>query len=192
MIDRSHTFTIFISRLYADVWRKDAKRFYLRASVYPTRRQMIEAADTHDRRIGRELTNWENTGGMFQPSAFISRPISKRKWKQISPDLVGIIRLYQGNIHNDIVVHECVHAAAHMTRLQAWHDGRDTTEANLGDNCLDAEEAFAYCVGRMSNALLIRLEQLDMLATVEQPDLPPLTAAPSYRHSHPSEGALPA
>jgi len=60
----------------------------------------------------------------------------------------GTIHLIDGWIQHGIVAHECVHAAAHIWRM----DVQD--EIMLGDNCGYREEGFAYLVGDLVQGVM--------------------------------------
>jgi hypothetical protein len=52
------------------------------------------------------------------------------------------------------MIHESTHAALHIYRLEEWAKRDIGTEANLGEGCGDAEEAYAYLHGGLAASLM--------------------------------------
>lgn len=124
-----------------DVWG-GIKR-YIRIVIHPTLEEFIAGATRHT-----PHQEWDGAIGCFHPSDIREVYNKKTKmWERKESNYAGTMRLWGERVTSDVVVHETVHAAAHIYRLDV------SPIANLGQDCFQAEENFAYIVGDLTGTL---------------------------------------
>lgn len=103
------------------------------------------------------------SSGLFLTAAGAFHPVSEReiydkktkKWVNTTPKhFAGVLRTSVEHVNTEVIVHEVVHAACHIFRLDV------AKRVNLGDNCHQNEEWFAYIVGDLSNSVAKVLPEL--------------------------------
>ncbi len=115
-------------------WRGPKR--WLRLAVYETGQELREAAGKY-----RPQFKFQDTMmGCYQGAGFYVDDTGKRKTRSL---YTGIIRLTTEHLHSEVVFHECVHAAAHIYRLDCY------PRISLGDGfgAILNEEMFAYIAG---------------------------------------------
>lgn len=116
--------------------------------IYDTKEEMQDSANRYNG-FKSEVDSW----ALFQASPYREKyDEMKKKWVNVSdPHYAGLIRLHRERLYGEIISHECVHAAAHIYRMDI------RKHVNLGPDCNQAEEDFAYLlgdlVGSVTNAL---------------------------------------
>lgn len=143
------TQTVYASTDRHDEW--EGPKRYVCIVIHDTAEQLQEAARKHSPGRG-----WEGVVGCFHPVT--EREIydkKTKKWVDTTPKhFAGIIRLCRDRVNDEVIVHEVVHAAAHIFRLGV------TKRLNLGDNCYRNEEWFAYIVGNLSGVAIKVVSEL--------------------------------
>lgn len=101
---------------------------------------------------------WQSAVGAFHPVDDRQKYDKKKKrFVNTTPKhYAGTIRLWSGDVTPEIVVHEVVHAAARIFRLDI------AKRVNLGTNCFQNEEWFAYIVGDLTHSVTDVLTELKM------------------------------
>lgn len=99
---------------------------------------------------------WEGAVGAFHPVDRREKyDKAKKRWIDITPKhFVGVIRLCREWCTDEVIVHEVVHAACHIFRLDV------AKRVNLGTNCFVNEERFAYIVGNLAASVNEALSEL--------------------------------
>lgn len=94
-------------------------------------------------------------GGDFSQAAGCFHPAPDRwrsvdgEWVMVTdPHWAGVLRLAVGHLGTEPVVHEVVHAAATIYRMDV------RTIINLGNGCRDREETLAYMVGDLARSVV--------------------------------------
>jgi hypothetical protein len=102
---------------------------------------------------------WEGCLGCFHPEPY-RESYDKKLGKFINtsePHRAGIMRLIEGYLTNEIITHECVHAAAAIWRMDVTRRKDGPGTINLGTDCDWREEGFAYLVGDLTHQVFTAL-----------------------------------
>lgn len=156
--DRSVTF--YVRNLYADRNDDTCRPRYIRVIIHPDTEHLRREAERYGReghaRDGDVIE--PDTIALFQPSKFRAVIGSDRRtWIDTSTSFAGMLRLSRDHLTPDILAHEAIHAAAHITRLHNWH-AHGGGRLSLGDgDSGDAEESFAYLAGGITAVISNRV-----------------------------------
>lgn len=125
---------------------------YVCIVVHDTDEQFKKAVSAYG--PGTPLDGWDNAVGAFHPIHYreIFNGHTKRWESKTNKHFAGVIRTSQEYMNDDLIIHECVHAAATIFRMDVRRS------VNLGSDCLLFEEYFAYMVGDLSAQVLISLQ----------------------------------
>lgn len=97
--------------------------------------------------------SWEGAVGAFHPVDRREKySKTKKRWINTTPKhFAGVVRLCREWCTGEVIVHEVVHAACHIFRLDV------AKRVNLGTNCHQNEEWFAYIVGDLTESVTEKL-----------------------------------
>lgn len=154
--DPDRPVSAYVRHLYADRSDPACRGRYIRVGIYPTADALRAAASRYHVRRGDvpEADAFEDTLGVFQPRRFTTRYDRKRRaWVDTTAACAGVLRLCREALTPNVVTHEATHAALHITRLHDWAKPDTDGRADFGDNCDEAEEAFAYLLGDLTGVL---------------------------------------
>lgn len=122
---------------------------YIRVIVHDTTAE-LQAAALHY----RPFTNWADVAGCFHPAPHRERENNGGKWVGITPPhWAGVMRLSRETLNSEIVVHECVHVAVAIYRMDI------KPNIILGYECRDREEMLAYIVGDITSEVAGALQE---------------------------------
>lgn len=127
-----------------------APKAWIRVVVHDTVDELRTAAAKHS---GEDhlLTGTE---ACFQPTPYRERVNADGTWETAPGQrYAGVLRLPR-DCDGLMVAHECVHAAASVFRRTYG------SQVDLGDDCGEREEAFAYLVGEFSGGIANRLHEI--------------------------------
>lgn len=145
-LDPSQPIKAYVSNIYADVEDPTCRPRYLAVTIYPDAAQLRTAGAAYDRhRVPGFRSPESDAVGLWQPANRRSRYDRRRRaWVDTTSPFLGVMRLAQGHLTREVVLHECTHAAVEATRRHHWaQDDQDPT-ADLGTECGPDEEAFCY------------------------------------------------
>jgi len=120
--------------------------------VHQTQPELVRAAS----RMGRPTD--ADTAGLFHPAWWHPKLNNDEDYEPDRPacgpanNYVGMIRLCRDHLTTMIVTHEAVHAALAAYRLTIMQD------VQLGDDCLEHEEALAHLVGDLAGQVFSVLQ----------------------------------
>lgn len=127
-----------------------APKAWIRVVVHDTVDELRVAAAKHSGE--NHLLN--GTEACFQPAPYRERANEDGTWGPApGQTYAGVLRLPR-DCDELMVAHESVHAAASAYRHTCG------LQVDLGDDCGDNEEAFAYLVGEFSGGIANRLHEL--------------------------------
>jgi hypothetical protein len=133
-----------VSTFRHELW--GGPRRYYRFYIYDTVEELRAACVKFNRKHYPRgpYQNFSDTAGVCHPVSYRERyDRKKREWVQTNvPGWAGIIRLCNGWLTNEVVSHECVHAAIGIYRLDISNG-----KSILVENGNTAEEALAYMTG---------------------------------------------
>lgn len=143
--------------LYASTTRHDewqGPKRYVCIVIHDTEEEFRRAAARHN--YNDASRGWETAVGAFHPIERREKyDRSKKRWtNNTHPHFTGTIRTSVKWVTDEIIVHEVVHAASHIFRLDV------AKRVNLGTDCHQNEEWFAYIVGDLSASVLKMLQKL--------------------------------
>lgn len=119
-------------------------RRYIRIRVHDTTVELQDAAQAYR---GDDF-DWTGVAGCFHPAALRLRYDADGDMTDVSdPHYAGTLRLSREQMTTEAVVHECVHAAAAIYRMDVCADVR------LGTGCGDREETLAYIAGDLTHSV---------------------------------------
>lgn len=119
--------------------------------IHDTHEDFVKAASRYS--YHAPSGHYDSAVGAFHPVDHREKYDKKKKrWINTTPKhYAGVIRLEKEWVVPDVIVHEVVHAAAHIWRLDI------SKRVNLGDNCYQNEEYFAYIVGDLADQVMSKL-----------------------------------
>lgn len=125
--------------------------------VYPDLKELIKAANKHDKKCGTSPDN-EGVAGLchsFTRESFDDKGAFVKRHENI-----GIIRLAKDRLTTEIVSHEVIHAAFWTYRLEfgterEWEGSIEN--ADFGNGCGESEERLAYLYGQYFTVMTRKL-----------------------------------
>jgi hypothetical protein len=136
--------------LHASTDRHDewgGSKRYVRVIVHDTTDELRQAAD----RYRHGLYDYSWVGACFHSPADRERHVDGKWRRTTDPHWGGIIRLSREYMNDEVVVHECVHAALAIYRMDV------RSKVVLGSDCTDREETLAYITGDLTSAVATQL-----------------------------------
>jgi hypothetical protein len=125
-----------------DEW--DGSRRYVHIAVHNTDDDLRRAAAAY-----RPGADWTDTAGCFHPADLRLRYDADGNAEDVSdPHYAGLMRLSREHLTTEVVIHETVHAAATIYRMDVC------TMIRLENGCGEREETLAYIVGDLSRAIV--------------------------------------
>lgn len=113
------------------------QRRYIRIVIHDTIGDLQRAAN----RYRPASDGYRNAAGCFHPAPDRERYVNG-EWVLVThPNWAGVLRLARGHIATEVVVHEMVHAASAIYRMDV------AVRINLGNGCGPREETLAYIIG---------------------------------------------
>lgn len=130
----------------------DGPRRYIAIVVHETQKEFQKAVNKRDKNA-----NWAGVVGAFHPAVVRENYNRKTKeWDVLTKHFAGTMRLSKEMLDDDVMIHESVHAAAHIYRM----DVADVVD--IGEVCGPAEEKLAYIVGDLSSAVALELNKAEI------------------------------
>jgi len=141
-----------------------SKSRYIHVYFYDTLDDLKQGARAYLQRLSKksqvtvnddELNDefFEGLRGLFQTQGFKSKLV-RGQWVDSTPAMAGVIRYVLEGLNEEIILHEGLHAALHISRMANW-------ELPDGDNSLqftteidDYEEGFCYLASAIQRELL--------------------------------------
>lgn len=124
--------------------------------VYPTTREMIDAANEHTKETGEDM---KYTGSAGVCHTYQRLKITE-KGEETLLNEIGTIRLAKTHLNTEVVSHEVLHAAMHLYRLlygtEREYEG-SSHNADFGSGCNPQEENLCYLFGEMFRDMNLKL-----------------------------------
>lgn len=140
------TKVLYASTTRHEEWLGNAR--YVCIVIHDTQEEFAKAAQAYV--YNAPSGHFETAIGAFHPIVHREKyDKSKKKWvNNTSKHFAGTIRLCAAHVNYDVIVHEVVHAASHIFRMDV------AKRVNLGTDCYQNEEWFAYIVGDLSSSVM--------------------------------------
>ena len=130
------------------------RRRWLKIVIYDYVEDMYKDASRYSQ---VPISTFEGAYGLYQPPWYKILVIPGQPDIPTHPrHYGGLIRLYKPKISQEVINHEAVHAAAAIWRMDVGD------QVNLGNDCEDDEEKFAYMVGDLSAGITKVLVKADI------------------------------
>lgn len=123
-----------------EIWQGPKR--YIRVIIHDTTEELQKAAKRYSGHDHVEDKTW----ACFQPCKQ-RLLVSKNKTVNLTKHYAGIMRLSREHFDTRIIVHECLHAAAHIYRMDCH------TQVHLGDTCNYREEYLAHILDDLFNGV---------------------------------------
>ena len=116
-----------------------------RLAIYKTRKEMLSAIETDVKKQGGVNTTNSRTMGMFRtmPSV-VNSDIPGTCYS----DMFGAMYLNLADVNDEIIAHECAHAAF------AWEYNIRHYTGTFDDDGIDEQEVYCYFLGRITDIVM--------------------------------------